>query len=528
MSINLKLPSLSELRPRITVVGVGGAGGNAVNNMIQYGLDGVEFIAANTDAQALSMSAAGCRVQIGINITEGLGAGSRPEIGAAAAEEALDELRSHIEGAHMLFITAGMGGGTGTGAAPVIARAAKELGILTVGVVTKPFEFEGQRRMRVANDGINALAEYVDTLIVIPNQNLFRIANEKTTFADAFGKADDVLKSGVSCITDLMVKEGLINLDFADVRTVMQNMGTALMGTGEAEGDKRALRAAEAAIANPLLDEMSMRGSKGLLISITGSFDMTLYEVEEAASRVRREVDPDSNPDINIIVGATFDHSIEGRIRVSVVATGINAGQQPHAGAGGGRPEDARNSSRLIERIGSSQSEAEKQAPRASNDTGTESWRSGGGVTIEPRAPKYLVNGPSRNAKPATTPQQFEPAPPAKPIRPPRRPLTGADFPELAEHEAEMQDRYAPGHQFKRKGGLLDWMTGRGKPTGAANNDRMTPSLEAPRSQEEQGNYPGSANDSAPAEGRDPKATQRGRNGDEPLEMPKFLKRPLN
>src|SRR5262245_19048099 len=328
MSINLKLPALSELRPRITVIGVGGAGGNAVNNMIQYGLDGVEFIAANTDAQALSMSAAGCRVQMGINITEGLGARSRPEIGAAAAEEALDERRSHIEGAHMLFITAGMGGGTGTGAAPVIARAAKEAGILTVGVVTKPFEFEGQRRMRVASDGINNLAQYVDTLIVIPNQNLFRIANEKTTFADAFQRADDVLKSGVACITDLMVKEGLINLDFADVRVVMQNMGTALMGTGEAEGDQRALRAAEAAISNPLLDEVSMRGAKGLLISITGSFDMTLYEVEEAASRVRREVDPDSNPDINIIVGATFDHSIEGRIRVSVVATGINAGQQ--------------------------------------------------------------------------------------------------------------------------------------------------------------------------------------------------------
>ena len=245
MSINLKLPSLTELRPRITVIGVGGAGGNAVNNMIQYGLEGVEFIAANTDAQALSMSAAGCRVQMGATITEGLGAGSKPDVGAAAAEEAIDELRALIEGAHMLFITAGMGGGTGTGAAPVIARAAKEMGILTVGVVTKPFEFEGQRRMRVANDGIVNLAEFVDTLIVIPNQNLFRIANEKTTFADAFQKADDVLKSGVSCITDLMVKEGLINLDFADVRVVMQSMGTALMGTGEAEGEQRALRAAE-------------------------------------------------------------------------------------------------------------------------------------------------------------------------------------------------------------------------------------------------------------------------------------------
>jgi cell division protein FtsZ len=532
MSINLKLPALSELRPRITVIGVGGAGGNAVNNMIQYGLDGVEFIAANTDAQALSMSAAGCRVQIGISITEGLGAGSRPEIGSAAAEEALDELRSHIEGAHMLFITAGMGGGTGTGAAPVIAKIAKEMGILTVGVVTKPFEFEGQRRMRVANDGINALAEYVDTLIVIPNQNLFRIANEKTTFADAFQRADDVLKSGVACITDLMVKEGLINLDFADVRAVMQNMGTALMGTGEAEGDKRALRAAEAAIANPLLDEMSMRGAKGLLISITGSFDMTLYEVEEAASRVRREVDPDSNPEINIIVGATFDHSIEGRIRVSVVATGINAGKQPHVGKG------EEKSSRLIERIGAPQRESEKPAGQASNDTGNgDSWRGSGNVTIEPRAPKFLVNnGPSRGgAKPHTPSGGFEPQPPAKPIRPPRRPLTGKDFPELAEHEAEMQGSgydLSPAHQFKRKGGLLDWVTGR-KPANAAQpGERMPPSLEPPRPVEDKPGFAGSnetgGGSAESFHSRDQKATARNRNGEEPFEMPKFLKRPLN
>jgi cell division protein FtsZ len=530
MSINLKLPALSELRPRITVIGVGGAGGNAVNNMIQYGLDGVEFIAANTDAQALSMSAAGCRVQIGISITEGLGAGSRPEIGSAAAEEAIDELRSHIEGAHMLFITAGMGGGTGTGAAPVIARVAKDLGILTVGVVTKPFEFEGQRRMRVASDGINALAEYVDTLIVIPNQNLFRIANEKTTFADAFGRADDVLKSGVACITDLMVKEGLINLDFADVRAVMQNMGTALMGTGEAEGDKRALRAAEAAIANPLLDEMSMRGAKGLLISITGSFDMTLYEVEEAASRVRREVDPDSNPDINIIVGATFDHSIEGRIRVSVVATGINAGKQPHVG----KPEE--KSSRLIDRIGAPQREAEKPAGRASNDSGSENWQGSGNVTIEPRAPKFLVNNaPGRGGKPLAPAQGFEPQPPAKPIRPPRRPLTGKDFPELAEHEAEMQGGgydLSPAHQFKRKGGLLDWVTGRKPANSPQSGERMPPSLEPSRGADDKQGFGGAAESGgADAEGfnsRDQKATGRPRNADEPFEMPKFLKRPLN
>ena len=438
MSINLKLPALTELRPRITVIGVGGAGGNAVNNMIQYGLEGVEFVAANTDAQALSMSAAGCRVQMGATITEGLGAGSRPDIGAAAAEEAIDELRALIEGAHMLFITAGMGGGTGTGAAPVIARAAKEMGILTVGVVTKPFEFEGQRRMRVANDGIVNLAEFVDTLIVIPNQNLFRIANEKTTFADAFQKADDVLKSGVSCITDLMVKEGLINLDFADVRVVMQNMGTALMGTGEAEGDERALRAAETAISNPLLDEVSMRDAKGLLICITGSFDMTLYEVEEAASRVRREVDPESNPDINIIVGATFDHSIEGRIRVSVVATGINAGLQPHVAKAAA---EAPKSSRLMERI-AAPARAEPGKPQArGNDNPQESWQGSGNVTIEPRSPKYPVNSAAaaRGKAPAPQAPHFEPQPPAKPLRPPRRPLTGKDFPELAQHEAEMQ-----------------------------------------------------------------------------------------
>ena len=326
MSIKLNLPDMSDLRPRITVIGVGGAGGNAVNNMIRSGLEGCEFVAANTDAQALAMSSAAARIQIGVHITEGLGAGSKPDIGAAAAEEALDEIRNHLVGAHMLFITAGMGGGTGTGAAPVIARIAKEMGVLTVAVVTKPFEFEGQRRMRIASEGIAELSKHVDTIIVIPNQNLFRIATEKTTFADAFQRADDVLKSGVACITDLMVKEGLINLDFADVRVVMENMGTALMGTGEAEGDKRALHAAEAAISNPLLDDVTMRGAKGLLISITGAADMTLYEVEQAASRIRKEVDPESNPDVNIIVGATFEADLVGKIRVSVVATGIQTG----------------------------------------------------------------------------------------------------------------------------------------------------------------------------------------------------------
>ncbi|GLK82264.1 cell division protein FtsZ [Ancylobacter defluvii] len=331
MTINLQVPDIRELRPRITVFGVGGAGGNAVNNMITAGLSGVDFVVANTDAQALALSKAERIVQMGVAVTEGLGAGSQPEVGRAAAEEALDEIRDHLAGAHMAFITAGMGGGTGTGAAPVIARAARELGILTVGVVTKPFHFEGQRRMRIGEMGIAELQKSVDTLIIIPNQNLFRVANEKTTFADAFAMADQVLYSGVACITDLMVKEGLINLDFADVRAVMREMGKAMMGTGEASGEKRALHAAEAAIANPLLDEVSMRGARGLLISITGGRDLTLFEVDEAATRIREEVDPDAN----IILGATFDETLEGIIRVSVVATGIDPAvipeQIPHS-----------------------------------------------------------------------------------------------------------------------------------------------------------------------------------------------------
>jgi cell division protein FtsZ len=320
MSINLKVPDIRELRPRITVFGVGGAGGNAVNNMITAGLQGVDFVVANTDAQALTMSKAERIIQMGVQVTEGLGAGSQPEVGRAAAEEVIDEIRDHLTGAHMVFVTAGMGGGTGTGAAPVVAKVARELGILTVGVVTKPFHFEGQRRMRFAEAGIAELQKCVDTQIIIPNQNLFRVANEKTTFADAFAMADQVLYSGVACITDLMVKEGLINLDFADVRAVMREMGKAMMGTGEAEGEKRALRAAEAAISNPLIDDVSMKGARGLLISITGGKDLTLYEVDEAATRIREEVDQEAN----IIVGATFDESLEGLIRVSVVATGID------------------------------------------------------------------------------------------------------------------------------------------------------------------------------------------------------------
>jgi cell division protein FtsZ len=321
MTINLTIPDIQELKPRITVFGCGGAGGNAVNNMIESGLDGVDFVVANTDAQALSLSKAPRIIQLGVGITEGLGAGSHPEVGRAAAEESWDEINDHLSGSHMVFITAGMGGGTGTGAAPVVARAAREQGILTVGVVTKPFNFEGNRRARLAEDGIDELHRHVDTLIVIPNQNLFRVANEKTTFADAFAMADQVLFSGVACITDLMVKEGLINLDFADVRAVMRGMGKAMMGTGEASGEDRARHAAEAAIANPLLDDVSMHGARGLLISITGGPDLTLYEVDEAASRIREEVDVDCN----IILGATYDPSLTGTLRVSVVATGTDA-----------------------------------------------------------------------------------------------------------------------------------------------------------------------------------------------------------
>ncbi|MBF0250072.1 MAG: cell division protein FtsZ [Alphaproteobacteria bacterium] len=323
MSIKISVPQDDdiELKPRITVVGVGGAGGNAVNNMINANLDGVEFMVANTDAQALSMALAGRKVQLGGKLTQGLGAGSKPEIGRAAAEETIEEINEHLRGSHMVFIAAGMGGGTGTGAAPVIARAARDLGILTVGVVTKPFQFEGLRRQRLADKGIEELEQYVDTLIIIPNQNLFRVASEKTTFSDAFRMADNVLYSGVRGVTDLMVMPGLINLDFADIRSVMSEMGKAMMGTGEAEGERRALEAAEAAISNPLLDDTSMAGAKGVLINITGGLDMTLYEVDEATNRIRQEVDDDAY----IIFGSTFDQSMEGRLRVSVVATGIEA-----------------------------------------------------------------------------------------------------------------------------------------------------------------------------------------------------------
>ncbi len=387
MSINLTVPNFSDLKPRITVFGVGGAGGNAVNNMIESRLDGVEFVVANTDAQALMQNAAQRRIQMGTALTQGLGAGSQPQIGAAAAEEALPEILDHLAGAHMAFITAGMGGGTGTGAAPVIARAAKEQGILTVGVVTKPFHFEGVRRMQTAERGIEQLAKHVDTLIVIPNQNLFRVANEKTTFAAAFAMADQVLYSGVASITELMTKEGLINLDFADVRAIMSEMGKAMMGTGEATGEKRAIEAAEAAISNPLLDDVSMRGARGLLISITGGPDLTLYEVDEAATRIREEVDPEAN----IILGATFDEKLEGTMRVSVVATGLAV----EAGKGT-----------------KGESEVVAEEPAAANRAvfGFTGKQSGGMATPQP-APKKPIAQPAPMAVRAPAPQPIAVAP---------------------------------------------------------------------------------------------------------------------
>lgn len=403
MSITLQLPKLTDLRPRITVIGVGGAGCNAVNNMIAAGLTGVEFVVANTDAQALVASSAEHRLQLGVNLTEGLGAGSKPEIGEAAAEEAVDEIRAQISGSHMLFIAAGMGGGTGTGACSVIARVARDLGILTVGVVTKPFMFEGTRRLRTADAGVAELKKHVDTLIVIPNQNLFRIANEKTTFAEAFVLADQVLYSGVACIVDLILKDGLINLDFADVRTVMKDMGAAMMGTGEAVGDRRAVLAAEEAIANPLLDDVTLKGARGLLLSITGSHDMTLYEVDEAASRVRQEVDPEAN----IIVGATFDDSLGDAMRVSIVASGM---ERQEKAATPPPPPEAWPNTRIIQpqAAGTPRSSAENFEQRLSaamvNGGAARSHASG--------APETAAAAPSTEAK---CPPPLPPSPPPAP-----------------------------------------------------------------------------------------------------------------
>ncbi len=460
MTINLKIPDIRELKPRITVFGVGGAGGNAVNNMISAGLQGVDFVVANTDAQALTMSKAERIIQMGAQVTEGLGAGSQPDVGRAAAEEVIDEIRDHLSGAHMVFVTAGMGGGTGTGAAPVVAKVAQEMGILTVGVVTKPFHFEGQRRMRTAESGITELHKCVDTLLIIPNQNLFRVANEKTTFADAFAMADQVLYSGVACITDLMVKEGLINLDFADVRAVMREMGKAMMGTGEAEGDKRALTAAEAAISNPLIDDASMKGARGLLISITGGRDLTLYEVDEAATRIREEVDQEAN----IIVGATFDEGLDGIIRVSVVATGIDQAltQRPSVSAAEARIAEVAqrlraDNERLAERV--ERSEPVRSTAATPVSESMESAKAAVAaailpqeVTIRPLGPKpSLFIDPGASGPEPEEPDAFiPPAPERVPSRAMRMPRID-ELPVPAQNEIRAQRGELPPEQHPEK-----------------------------------------------------------------------------
>ncbi len=508
MSIKLQLPKLTDLKPRITVIGIGGAGCNAINNMIASGLSGVDFVVANTDAQALAASTADHRLQLGTNLTEGLGAGSKPEIGEAAAEEAIDDIRAQVAGSHMVFIAAGMGGGTGTGAAAVIARVAKELGVLTVGIVTKPFHFEGARRMRVAEAGVAEIRKHVDTLIVIPNQNLFRVANEKTTFAEAFLLADQVLYSGVACIVDLIIKEGLINLDFADVRTVMSGMGSAVMGTGEASGANRASIAAEEAIANPLLDDVSLNGAKGLLLSITGGRDMTLYEVDEAASRVREEVDSEAN----IIVGATFDEKLGDSVRVSIVASGMartmdvsqmafpSRGARPRADAGAPMSQDGYTQDsipgsdvddiqrRLTEAIGSD-GDADDFAVSAmegelseSHEGGlAQSWNAPGDVVIEegPSHLKRLLHpapprGDEGGHAAGNRASEFAPAPPAEIRRAGRRMPQVEDFPAVGQREYRAKVGYDAGHsggsnapveQKPQRRGLLQRFLGRSRRT---------------------------------------------------------------
>jgi cell division protein FtsZ len=416
MTLNLTVPSQThtDFTPRITVIGVGGGGTNAVDNMIASGLQGVDFVVANTDAQQLQHSKADRRIQLGPHLTQGLGAGAKPEIGRAAAQEAADELMRHLDGTHMVFITAGMGGGTGTGAAPVIAQLARERGVLTVGVVTKPFTFEGGRRTKAAEQGIAELQQYVDTLIVIPNQNLFRLANERTGWKEAFKMADNVLYMGVRGVTDLMMSPGLVNLDFADIRTVMAEMGKAMMGTGEAEGENRAIRAAEAAISNPLLEDTSMAGARGLLINITGGEDMTLFEVDQAANRIREEVADDAN----IIFGSAVDENLSGRVRVSVVATGIDIASQVEAQ----RP-------RLVA-VGGVQAAAPQAAP-ATPGFGNPSLTPSQPAQASQPTPAQMLN--PRAVEPAYAQQHAEPAPaPAPTLQPSRTYVPPAPAPRPA------------------------------------------------------------------------------------------------
>ncbi len=483
MTIKLTVPNLAELKPRITVFGVGGAGSNAVNNMIESRLEGVDFVVANTDAQALAQSAADRKIQMGTALTQGLGAGSHPQVGAGAAEEALPEIMDHLAGAHMVFITAGMGGGTGTGAAPVIARASKEQGILTVGVVTKPFHFEGQRRMMTADRGIDQLSSHVDTLIVIPNQNLFRVANEKTTFAAAFAMADQVLYSGVASITELMTKEGLINLDFADVRAIMSEMGKAMMGTGEASGEKRAIEAAEAAISNPLLDDVSMRGARGLLISISGGPDLTLYEVDEAATRIREEVDPEAN----IILGATFDETLDGTMRVSVVATGLPIEGEEH----GDIHEE--HEARIVTgfRAPTAQKPQAEPEPEPIEEVAEEAYE-------EPAEAEYDEPIEDEETYPEPQPAVAARAPAPRPAQPisrkmaPRMP-NAEDFPPIAQRQLaarQVEEAPAPVETAKKRRGLLERLASVGlggrrdepaQPTPRAREPMMQARPEAPR-----------------------------------------------
>jgi len=563
MTINLSAPDIRELKPRITVFGVGGAGGNAVNNMIEIGLQGCEFVVGNTDAQALTGSKAHRVIQMGMQVTEGLGAGSQPEVGRAAAEEVIDEIRDQLAGAHMVFVTAGMGGGTGTGAAPVIARAARDMGILTVGVVTKPFQFEGTRRMRLAEQGIAELQKAVDTLIVIPNQNLFRVANEQTTFADAFAMADRVLYSGVACITDLMVKEGLINLDFADVRAVMREMGKAMMGTGEATGEKRALRAAEAAIANPLLDDVNMSGARGLLISITGGSDLTLYEVDEAATRIREEVDPDAN----VIFGATRDDALDGIVRVSVVATGIDhaemvrQNEEAKANALSVDPRIRDMADRIRSEIGTAfaRPAAEAQAPAPAAEVyqpapAPQAYQPAAPQAYQPRsiqvapdiairqaAPRPVMPTPAPVAAPRVEAgyddhamhQGFVPPESERPVRPVRMPSID-ELPPIAQRtiDASLNAGVQVAPMERQKKSLMERLTTAGfgrRPEGEAMpmprqvNVEPTGYSQATMAPQEQPRYQPAAPQAQPAQASQPRMFE-----DDQMEIPAFLRRQSN
>jgi len=529
MTINLTVPNLSDLKPRISVFGVGGAGGNAVNNMIESRLEGVEFVVANTDAQALMQNAAQRRIQMGTALTQGLGAGSQPQIGAAAAEEALPEILDHLAGSHMAFITAGMGGGTGTGAAPVIARAAKEQGILTVGVVTKPFHFEGIRRQQTAERGIEQLAKHVDTLIVIPNQNLFRVANEKTTFAAAFAMADQVLYSGVASITELMTKEGLINLDFADVRAIMSEMGRAMMGTGEASGDKRAIEAAEAAISNPLLDDVSMRGARGLLISITGGPDLTLYEVDEAATRIREEVDPEAN----IILGATFDESLEGIMRVSVVATGL-AAEALKGGKSAPETEEAAERPAVFGFVNKQPMAAPlpvkkplAPSPMAARIGGTAPAAPMPQPVQQPVAAQAYEEEPFLEDEPEEAPAAFVPERAPQPAMRPRMPSI-EDFPPQVKRQIEAQQTRIESiaeHAQKKKPGLFQRLAsvglGRKDDPPAAAPSHREPSIAMQPAQRPQ------MQPRAQAQPQAPQLSEQHLDDDQ-LEIPAFLRRQAN